>query len=161
MANATKWLLQFRRLTKPSTGVNSKLMPKITYGLDIWYTPPSKPAGHTRNTGSVGVLHNLQKIQQIATLAITGTLRTSLNDYIETHSRILPTELALLKAFHSATIHSLTLPNTNPIHQIIQEAKQNQPTRYPGPIDHLLKIFSLRNKKIETIWPSITLNRES
>ena len=65
MANATKWLLQFRQLTKPSTGVNSKLMhqlylavalPKITYGLDIWYTPPSKPAGHTRNTRSVGVL---------------------------------------------------------------------------------------------------------
>ena len=47
------------------------------------------------------------------------------------------------------------------IHQIIQEAKQNQLTRYPGPIDRLLKLFSLSNKKIKTIWPSITLNRES
>ena len=42
--NATKWILQFRRLTKPSTGVNAKLMrqlylsvaiPKMTYGLDV------------------------------------------------------------------------------------------------------------------------------
>ena len=51
MANATKWLLQYRRLTRPSTGVKPKLMrqyiavalPKITYGLDVWYTPPTKP----------------------------------------------------------------------------------------------------------------------
>src|ERR1700678_2659262 len=51
IANTTKWILQFRRLTRPSTGVRSRLMrqlylavalPKITYGLDIWYTPPTK-----------------------------------------------------------------------------------------------------------------------
>ena len=38
-----------QRLTKPSTGVRARLMrqlylsvalPKITYGIDIWYTPP-------------------------------------------------------------------------------------------------------------------------
>ena len=55
VANATKWLLQFRRLTKTSTGVNAKLMrqlylavtiPKITYGIDIWYSPPTKPIGY-------------------------------------------------------------------------------------------------------------------
>jgi Reverse transcriptase (RNA-dependent DNA polymerase) len=71
-ANTTKWILQYRRLTRPSTGVGSKLMrqlylsvalPKITYGLDVWYTPPSKPAGYTKNTGSVGVLCNLEKAQ--------------------------------------------------------------------------------------------------
>ena len=79
-ANATKWILQFRRLTRPSTGVGAKLMrqlylavalPKITYGIDIWYTPPHKPVGRTRNSGSVGALRNLTKIQRIATLAIT------------------------------------------------------------------------------------------
>jgi hypothetical protein len=71
-ANATKWLLQFRRLTRPSTGVRTRLMrqlylavalPKITYGINIWYTPPTKPAGYTKNTGSAGALRNLQKIQ--------------------------------------------------------------------------------------------------
>jgi hypothetical protein len=54
VANATKWLLQYRQLTKPSTGVSARLMrrlyisvaiPKITYGIDTWYTPPTKPAG--------------------------------------------------------------------------------------------------------------------
>jgi hypothetical protein len=98
-ANATKWVLQFRRLTKPTTGVNAKLMrqlylavalPKITYGIDIWYTPPFKPAGQTRNAGSVGALHNLKKIQRMAMLAITGTLRSSPNDYVDIHARCFP-----------------------------------------------------------------------
>jgi hypothetical protein len=74
-ANATKWLLQFRRLTRPSTGVSSKLMrrlylavalPKITYGLDVWYSPPFKRAGAVKNAGSVGVLKSLQKLQRMA-----------------------------------------------------------------------------------------------
>src|SRR6202522_1076796 len=77
-ANTTKWILQFRRLTRPSTGVRSKLMrqlylavalPKVTYGIDIWYTPPTKSAGQARNSGSAGVLRSLQKVQRIAALA--------------------------------------------------------------------------------------------
>lgn len=49
VVNTTKWLLQYRRLTRPSSRTSTRLMqqlyisvalPKITYGLDIWYTPP-------------------------------------------------------------------------------------------------------------------------
>ena len=36
-------------------------LPKITYGIDVWYTPPSKPIGVTKNSGSVCALRNLQK----------------------------------------------------------------------------------------------------
>jgi ribonuclease HI len=166
-ANATKWILQFRRLTRPSTGVRSKLMrqlylavalPKITYGIDIWYTPPNKPAGQTRNSGSVGILRSLGKVQRIAALAITGVLRSSPNDYVDVHAGILPMELALLKACHSALVRSLTLPSTNPIHQVVQAAKHRQPSKFPGPMDNLLKLFALKDVKIETIFPSVTLN---
>jgi hypothetical protein len=67
-ANATKWILQFRRLTRPSTEVKSKLMrqlylavalPKVLYGIDVWYTLPTKSAGQARNSGSAGVLRSL------------------------------------------------------------------------------------------------------
>ena len=56
-ANATSWILQFRRLTKPSSGIRPKLMcqlyksealPKITYGIDAWYTPPNKHDSHCK-----------------------------------------------------------------------------------------------------------------
>src|ERR1700678_198148 len=166
IANATKWILQFRRLTKPTTGVKARLMrqlylavalPKITYGIDIWYTPPTKPAGYTRNTGSAGALRNLQKIQRIAALAITGALRTTPNDFVDAHAGILPIELALLKACHSALVRSLTLPSTNPIQQVIERAKLVRPRKHLGPIDKLLKLYGLKDTEIETVYPAIVL----
>ena len=113
LSNATKWILQFYRLSKPSTGISTKLMrqlylavalPKITYRIDLWYTPPVKPIGHTKNTGSVSALRSLQKAQRIASLAITGTLRTTSSDFIDVHAGIFPIELALLKACHHTLI---------------------------------------------------------
>lgn len=165
-ANATKWLLQFRRLTKISTGVRPKLMrqlylavalPKITYGVDIWYTPPTKPPGCTRNTGSAGALRNLQKAQRIATLAITGTLRTTPNDYVDIHANTYPMDLALLKACFSAMVRYLTLPDTHPLHQIIVNAKCQVPAKHLSPIDKLIKQFSLKRIQTETILPIASL----
>ena len=162
-ANATKWLLQYRRLTRPSTGVSSKLMrqlyisvalPKITYGLDVWYTPPTKPAGFTKNTGSVGVLRNLQKIQRLATTAITGTLRSAPTDLIDAHAGLWPMELALMKACHRAMTRMLTLPHSHPLHRIVAEAKGNPPDKHLSPTDQLIKIFKLRNVESEIIDPT-------
>ena len=91
----------------------SVVLPKVVYGVDVWYTPPTKLAGYTKNMGSVGILCGLQKAQRIATLAITGTLRTSPNDFVDMHAGIYPMELTLLKACHSAVAHYLTLPDTH------------------------------------------------
>jgi len=94
-ANATSWIMQYRRFTKPQTGVGGKLMrqlylavalPKITYGIDTWYEPPHKAPGATKNAGSVGALRALQKIQRVATLAITGALRTTPTDLLDAHA---------------------------------------------------------------------------
>ena len=163
LTNATKWILQYWRLTKPSTGIKPKLMhqlyiavalPKITYGIDIWYYPPNKQEGHTRNSGSVMFLRNLQKIQCIAALTITGTLRSSPNDYIDIHTNILPLKLALSKACHNAIIHYLTLPETNPIHKLIQNLLNNPPpNKHPSPLYKHLKLYQLTNSQIETIKP--------
>ena len=109
IANATKWILQFRRLTKPYTGVSAKLMrqlyiavaiPKMTYGAEVWYTPPIKPTGAARNAGSVGALKGLQKTHRVAILAINGALRTTPTDLLDAHAGTLPIELTLLKVCH-------------------------------------------------------------
>ena len=134
IANTTKWLLQFRRLTKPSTGTSAKLMrqlyisvalPKITYGLDIWYTPPSKKPGQTKNSGSAAALHQLQKTQRIASLAIIGALRTTPNDYADAHVGLLPMEHALRKATYRAIVRILTLPPSHPLHEVVKTIKDN------------------------------------
>ena len=161
-ANATKWLLQFRHLTRPTTGIKSKLMrqmylavalPKITYGTDVWYTPPSKPAGATKNMGSVGALRNLQKTQRIASIAITGTLRTAPTDLLDAHAGLLPMDLALKKVCHRAITRMLTLPEAHPLHRPIQQAQRNPPTKHLSPINSLLKTFRMEEVELETITP--------
>ena len=156
IANATKWILQYKRLSRPSTRVSNKLMqqlylsvalPKITYGIDAWYTPPVKPTGHTKNTGSVKALHGLQKAQRLATLAITGTLQTTPNNFVDIHAGTLPMDLALTKACHNSIICMLTLPEHHPLYNIIETARNTSPTKHLSPIDTLLKQFNLRQTK--------------
>ena len=168
LANATKWLLQFQRLSKPSTGVNTKLirqlylavaLPKITYGINVWYTLPTKPLGCTKKTGSVGALHNLQKTQRIAALAITSTLRTTPTNFIDTHTGILPIKLALLKACHNTLIRLLTLPDHHALSQIVRMARCSQLNKHLSPINQLIKQFNIGNNTIETIYPTAYLNR--
>jgi hypothetical protein len=128
ISNTMKWLLQLRRLTSPNTGVKAKLMrqlylsvavPKMSYGLDVWYTPPTKPIGATRNQGSVTALKGLMKAQRIAALAITGALRTTPTDLVDAHAGILPMDLLLLKNTHKAAVRLCTLPNSHPLHDIV------------------------------------------
>ena len=102
IANTTNWILQFRRLTKPSTGVKAKLMrqlylsaaiPKMTYRLDVWYTPPNKLLGAKQNQDLVSALRGLQKAHRIASLAICGMLRMSPTDLLDAHAGVLPTTI--------------------------------------------------------------------
>ena len=164
IANATKWLLQYRRLTRPATGTNARLMrqlyiavalPKITYGLDIWYTPPNKAAGQTRNSGSAAALRQLRKTQRIATLAILGALRTTPTDFADVHAGLLPIELALHKAAHRATIRLLTLPATHPLHKVIQTIREKPQRKHISPVANLIRIYDLPLARIETIVPTV------
>ncbi|KAH6899298.1 hypothetical protein BKA70DRAFT_1115589, partial [Coprinopsis sp. MPI-PUGE-AT-0042] len=97
---ATKWVMLYKRLTKPSTGVRMQLMkqmymavgvPKMTYALDVWYRPPLKEEGKRRNTGSVRAMKMMTKVQRMATLAITGAMRSTATDVLDAHAGIPPT----------------------------------------------------------------------
>jgi ribonuclease HI len=162
-ANATSWILQFRRLTKPSTGVSAKLMrqlyiavaiPKMTYGVEVWYSPPIKPTGAARNAGSVGALRGLQKAHRMATLAINGALRTTPLDLLDAHAGTLPIELTLLKTCHRATIRLCTVPQTHPLHQVVRSAASKRATKHLGPIDQLIARFQIVPDEFEIIQPA-------
>ena len=130
---------------------------KITYGINIWYTPPEKPTRSKKSTGSVSTLCSLQKTQRIATLAITGTLRPTPNDFIDIYAGIFPMKLALLRACHNSLLRMLTLPDYHPLHWIIQDTKCSPPVKHHSPIDLLIKWFGLGNTKIEMISPIASL----
>ena len=107
----------------------------------------------------MGALRQLQKTQRIATLAITGALRTTPTDLLDAHAGTLPMEFALQKAAHRAIIRMLTLPPTHPIHSIIASTRANQSSRHPSPIANLVKTFKLETTKLETIIPPAQLKK--
>ncbi|PPR06917.1 hypothetical protein CVT24_011000 [Panaeolus cyanescens] len=155
---ATKWTLQFKRLAKPSTGINMRLMkqlfnatviPKLAYALDVWYTPPTKPTEGKKNTGSVAALKKLTTIQRIATLTITGAPRTTPTEVLDAHAGVLPMELLLLKICHRNLVRMATLPETHPLHSLIANEMERPPRNHQSQITKLARIFDLDPRKVE------------
>lgn len=72
-------------------------MPKMTYGAKIWCNTPWKIPGAKQKTGSARVLHQLVRVQWMATLVINGALHTTPTDILDMHTGIPPLELTMLK----------------------------------------------------------------
>jgi ribonuclease HI len=117
-------------------------IPKITYGADVWYTPPRLLIGKRFRTGSVGTLKELEKAQRIATLAINGTLRSTASDTLDAHAGLLPMGLLLEKICYRGLIHICTRPETHPLHEIVRNSSDNPARTQPTPIHNLLRIFN-------------------
>ncbi|KAF8159735.1 hypothetical protein B0H34DRAFT_674042 [Crassisporium funariophilum] len=114
----------------------------MMYGVNVWYTPPTKRIGSRRNTGLVAVLRQMQKLQRMAALTMTGGMRSTPTDLLDTHAGVMPMELTLLQMPQSGG---------KDVH-----VARHAPTKHQSPIDHLLRIFELDPKKFETIVPDTT-----
>lgn len=89
-------------------------IPKLTYGLDVWYTPPHKAIGRKNNGGSVKASTELAKVQQLACNTITGALQTTAQGMMEAHTNIPPMEATLWYICRRVMIRMCTLPPTHP-----------------------------------------------
>ena len=157
--------MQFHRLTRISTGIGVKLMhqlyimvaiPKMTYAIDVWYTLPMKQVGQRRSTGSVRVLCQMMKLQRLASLAIVGGMKSTPTDLLDAHASLLPVELMLLCICHRAAVRLCTLPDTHPLHPLVQVSHRSQNEKHRDPIKNTLRIFKLDLRKFEPIAPDLT-----
>ncbi|PPQ78944.1 hypothetical protein CVT25_002395, partial [Psilocybe cyanescens] len=162
IAKSTTWMLQFRRLSNSAGGLQAKLMrrlyisvaiPKMTYGLDVWYTPPHHVEGRTRKTGSTGALKEFTKLQRIATLAITGALRTTPTELLDPHAGVLPTDLMLRKTCHRAMVRLSTLPDENPAAALLSKYHNKKAKTHVTSLQLLLQTFNYDPTKTEQIQP--------
>ena len=162
IAKATAWILLFRRLTRPASGLSAKHMrqlylavvvPKMMYGIDTWYTLPSKEPGKKRNSGSFGILKEFAKLQRIATLAINGALRSSPTDLLYAHSGLLPMGLLLKKICYRAIVRISMLPASNPVSKQLASYYHRPAKIHPTNIQNLLKIFNYNPKVVKKITP--------
>src|SRR6266481_3184361 len=131
VAKATSWILCFQRLARPAMGIKSELMrrlflavavPRFTYAADIWFTPICRKLDKARGLGSIGMAKRLTSIQRIATLAITGAIRSTASDIMEAHAYLAPIELLLDKVCHRSTLRMASLPAEHPLHKLVRHS---------------------------------------
>lgn len=162
-AKATKWVMMLRRIGRPSTGLNTKLLrqlylsvavPKMTYAIDVWWTPVRPPPpGKKQHLGSVGFTKRLEGVQRMATLAITGALRTTATDVLDIHADTLPIELLLHQACQRSIVRLASLPDTHPLQAMVRRCAKMQVKKHRTPIHEMLRTYEIDPTNIETLSP--------
>jgi hypothetical protein len=92
-------------------------LPKILYGVKIWYNPPPAESGakHTRQRGTVLIMKKISSIQRSGALAITGGLRTSPANITDVLANLLPLELVIDNWCYRAALRLVSLPDSHPL----------------------------------------------
>ena len=118
-------MLAFNRLARTASKVRlmqqlyyAVAIPKMTYAVDIWYTPPHRKEGTKKDSGSVGITNKLVSLQWMAALAITGALHSTATDVLDLHAGTWPVRLLFHRLCHRATLRLAALPDTHPLHTI-------------------------------------------
>jgi hypothetical protein len=164
IAKGERYVNALRRLTRYAIGLKTQYVrqlyltvaiPKLTYGLDVWYTPPKKKADTTWRTGSVAALAAMAKIQRKALIAMTGALATAPTDLLELHSDILPIDLLLEQACFRAMMRICTLPKEHPLNPPTRDAYRRKDVKqYPSPMRNLFKLLQIPDpNQVEKMTP--------
>jgi ribonuclease HI len=147
---AMDYTLAYRRLTRTIKGAsmhimrqlyNSVIMPKILYAADVWITPLEKKPNAKKTTGSVAAIRRLSSVQRIATIAITGAIRSTATNVLEAHANVLPMHLSIKRTCFMATLRYATLADPHPIAPIIRRIAKVNRAGHNSPLHHLLKLF--------------------
>ena len=129
------------------------VVPRFTYGAEVWYLPLYKPPGSQKTKGSVSVNNKLKSVQCKVATVIMGGLRTTAGNVLDAHVYILPIDFLLNKILYRADLHLCSLPKTHPLHVQIRSCSTHRAKRHLSPIHNLLRFANLDPKQIETISP--------
>ena len=162
----SKWSTQIRRITRPSWGVTPKyarrlfigvVLPRILYGVDVWCGPPLGHQAEHTNPGTYKITRQLTKIQRSGTLAITGALRTSPTDALDTCAFLLPLTSAVERWCHRAAVRLASSPPDHPLYKPVKASKNRYVRRHKSPLHVLFGSTNFDPNMIEKI-PTKPLN---
>jgi ribonuclease HI len=124
----------------------------MLYAADIFLTPQQN-VGRRRNNSpnNRATLNKLVSIQRRAAIMITGAMKSTATDILETMANLLPFRLLVDKVRYRAAIRLATLPPTHPLYKPIQNAAQHLVKHHRTPLHDLMHRFKLRPKNTETI----------
>jgi len=158
IAKGTKWVMQIRRLARPTWGLTpenarrlyiSIAIPRIIYVIDVWCAPPY--ANSKCQRGTVKIIGKVATIQRAGALAVTGSLRSSATDALDAMAYFLLAPLLVDKACHRAMLHLATLPKEHPLHRIVNSKTTGKIKRHKSPMSSLLAAYKVDLKKVVKI----------
>src|SRR6267142_571477 len=132
-----KWAAQIQRIARSSWGITPKYtrhlfisiaLPRILYAVNLWCTPVDKTHAGPKGRGLAKVTKQITTIQRAAALAITGGLKTSPNDMLNSCAFLPPAALTINKWCFRVYIRMLMLPKEHPLHRIVTR-KNNYNTK--------------------------------
>jgi len=172
LAKGMKYTLACNRMIKPTKGIRGQLMkrlyegvviPKMMYAADIWCAGlVAKGRGRRTNSrGARGFMSQMARVQRMATLLITGGMRSSATDILDAHANILPIQQTLRKLCFRSILRIATQPATHPLAKGAQAAfnycEKRQfkgRKRHPSPLHKLMNEFQVNPAKMEKILPT-------
>jgi len=100
------------------------------------------------------IFSDVTSIQRIATLAITGGMRTTATDVLEAHANILPIELLMQEVCYRATIRLASLPRSHPLHKPLRACAKKMIKSHPSLLHTLLHMYGINPDTYETVSPA-------
>lgn len=90
----------------------------------------------------------MEAVQRLATIAITGTLRTTATDVLNLHTHTLPINLLLDKRCHWAIVRMATLEKIHPTHKLTRRCTRQYICQHRSSLHKLCDTY---NFKLDTI----------
>ncbi|QRV80136.1 Reverse transcriptase from transposon X-element protein [Ceratobasidium sp. AG-Ba] len=158
------WVNLLRRVSRTRHGLKPEaarrlhqavFLPKVTYAADVWWEHVRRNEADTRDLGASGFTKRLQSIQRISALNITGALRTSPTDALDSHAGILPIKLELQRACHRAAVRLASVPKSHPLRQLVDREGKHLPAEHRSPLQIL---FATTEVKVAEYAPKARNN---
>jgi ribonuclease HI len=130
---------------------SSVVIPKMTYTMDIWNTLLYRIKGQKNTYGSVRVTGKLASIQRMASVVITGALKTTATDTLDLHANLLPVDLTLHKICHKAAVHLATLLELHPLHALYHQRTKKHIKSHRSSLQELPYIYDIIPDTYETL----------
>jgi hypothetical protein len=123
----------------------------VLYAIDVWYTPSSIEHVDTRAIGTAKVTEQVEMVQRVGALAITGSLRTSPMDALNASAYLLPASLTINRWCHRAYTCMAMLPPEHPLYKPVNWKRMHTTTWHRGPLHKLTSTYNLDTPNMEKI----------
>ncbi|KZP06899.1 hypothetical protein FIBSPDRAFT_689365, partial [Athelia psychrophila] len=164
-AKGMKYMMAARRLSQGKRGVPGCLgvqlytgvvVLKMLYAAEIWCSPIVEPEGRQKKkTGSVGFAKLLALVQRMASVFVTGAMKSTPTVALDAHTDFLPMEQLINRICYRAALCWGSKPEEHPLHHVVDfvfwTTVSGGPDTYPPPMRTLFEALGLKAKNMEKI----------